>query len=84
MKTDLDGLVDPEGWTEWSRNYALSTLFYGEYMNTGFGAHTQRRVKWPGFHVLKGPREASPFAVSTFIRAESWIPETGVPIWLGI
>ncbi|KAF5470059.1 hypothetical protein F2P56_010605, partial [Juglans regia] len=69
MKTNLDGLIDPEGWTEWSGNFALSTLFYGEYMNTGIGASTQRRVKWPGFHVLKSPREACPFAASTFIQA---------------
>ncbi|KAG6628639.1 hypothetical protein CIPAW_14G027100, partial [Carya illinoinensis] len=43
MKTDLDGSIDPEGWTEWRRNFSLSTLFFGEYMNTGIGASTQRR-----------------------------------------
>ncbi|KAG2669333.1 hypothetical protein I3760_14G029700 [Carya illinoinensis] len=45
MKTDLDGSIDPEGWTEWRGNFSLSMLFFGEYMNKGIGASTQRRVK---------------------------------------
>ncbi|KAJ4840753.1 putative pectinesterase/pectinesterase inhibitor 36 [Turnera subulata] len=56
IKTDLDGLIDPKGWTEWDGSYALSTLYYAEYMNTGAGAATQGRVTWPGFHVLKSTR----------------------------
>jgi pectinesterase len=84
MKTDMDGLIDPKGWGEWNGSFALSTLFYGEYMNTGIGASTERRVKWPGFHVLGSPREAGPFTASGFIQAESWVPMTGVPFWVGI
>lgn len=84
MKTDLDGLIDPKGWKEWRGNFALSTLFYGEYMNTGIGASAERRVKWPGFHVLRSSQEATPFAASNFIQADSWIPMTGVPVWLRV
>lgn len=84
LKTDLDSLIDPKGWTEWRGSYALSTLFYAEYMNTGIGATTAQRVKWPGFHVLSNQEEASPFAVSNFIQGGSWIPVTGVPVWLGV
>ncbi|XP_010544635.1 PREDICTED: probable pectinesterase/pectinesterase inhibitor 36 isoform X2 [Tarenaya hassleriana] len=84
MKTDLDGLIHPNGWTEWSGAFALSTLYYGEYMNTGAGARTDERVKWPGFHVLRGSEEASPFSVSRFIQGESWIPATGVPFHAGV
>lgn len=83
-KTDLDGLIDPKGWTEWEGSYALSTLFYGECMNTGMGASTQKRVKWAGFHVFSSLREASPFSVSNFIQGGSWIPGTGVPVSLGV
>ncbi|KAG6677492.1 hypothetical protein I3842_14G030000 [Carya illinoinensis] len=68
MKTDLDGSIDPEGWTEWRGNFSLSMLFFGEYMNTGIGASTQRRV----------PRDSSD------LSRQSGIPVTGVPIWLGI
>ncbi|PKI67106.1 hypothetical protein CRG98_012527 [Punica granatum] len=84
MKTDLDGLIDPKGWMEWSGDFALSTLFYGEYMNTGNGALTKSRVRWAGFHVLRSPEEAHPYSVSRFIQGDSWIPKTGVPFSLGV
>lgn len=84
LKTDIDGLIDPRGWREWSGSYALSTLYYGEFMNTGAGAGTSRRVNWPGFHVLRGEEEASPFTVSRFIQGDSWIPITGVPFSAGV
>ncbi|RIA04596.1 hypothetical protein BRARA_K01158, partial [Brassica rapa] len=40
MKTSLDSLIDPRGWLEWDGNFALSTLFYAEFQNTGPGAST--------------------------------------------
>ncbi|KAH1076832.1 hypothetical protein GYH30_052375 [Glycine max] len=84
LKTDLDGLIDPKGWGEWNGDFALSTLYYGEYMNTGSGASTQNRVTWPGFRVLNNDDEATPFSVSQFLQGEQWIPATGVPFWSGI
>lgn len=84
MVTDLDGLVDPKGWTEWDGNFALSTLFFAEYMNTGIGASTDRRVKWPSLHVLSSPKQVSPFTVNRFIQGQLWIPMTGVPFRLGV
>ncbi|KAF5953033.1 hypothetical protein HYC85_010977 [Camellia sinensis] len=76
LKTNLDGLIDPKGWIEWRGNFALSTLYYGEYMNSGIGASTVGRVRRPGFHVLNDSREARPF-----IQGESWILATGLPFW---
>ncbi|KAG4927382.1 hypothetical protein JHK85_053868 [Glycine max] len=32
MKTYLDGFINPQGWMEWSGNFALNTLYYGEYI----------------------------------------------------
>ncbi|XP_024029859.1 probable pectinesterase/pectinesterase inhibitor 36, partial [Morus notabilis] len=84
LKTDLDGLIDPKGWKEWRGDFAVSTLFYGEYMNTGIGASTAKRVNWPGFHVLNSDQQASPFSVGSFIQGGSWIPVTGVPFSIGI
>lgn len=84
LKTDLDGLVHPRGWGEWSGEFALSTLYYGEYLNTGYGASTQNRVNWPGFHVLRSASEATPFTVNQFLQGERWIPATGVPFSSGI
>lgn len=84
LKTDLDGLVNPKGWGEWDGDFALSTLYYGEYMNTGNGASTRDRVNWPGFHVLSSANEASPFTVNQFLQGERWIPASGVPFWSGV
>lgn len=85
MKTALDGgLIDSAGWSPWSGNFALSTLYYGEYMNTGSGAATGGRVKWPGFHVITNPSEASKFTVGNFLAGDSWIPASGVPFDAGL
>ncbi|KAL6004899.1 hypothetical protein ACLOJK_005457 [Asimina triloba] len=84
MKTDLDGLIHPKGWTEWDGDFALSTLYYGEYMNSGDGATTNKRVKWPGFHTLRDPSEAEKFTVRRFIQGDAWIPATGVPFTPGL
>ncbi|KAK4476508.1 hypothetical protein RD792_015664 [Penstemon davidsonii] len=81
LKTYLDGLVNEKGWKEWSGDFAISTLYYAEYMNTGIGASTSNRVKWPGFHVLNDPSEAGQFTVKNFIGRDSWILATGVPFW---
>ncbi|KAL2337535.1 hypothetical protein Fmac_011981 [Flemingia macrophylla] len=79
MKTYLDSLIDPTGWLEWSGNFALSTLYYGEYMNTGPGSSTTNRVKWSGYHVITSASEASKFTVGNFIAGNSWLPATSVP-----
>uniref|UniRef100_A0A7N0TV75 pectinesterase n=1 Tax=Kalanchoe fedtschenkoi TaxID=63787 RepID=A0A7N0TV75_KALFE len=42
----VEGIVTAEGWMPWSGDFALPTLFYGEYGNTGAGADLSGRVKW--------------------------------------
>ncbi|KAL0441301.1 UNVERIFIED_CONTAM: Pectinesterase/pectinesterase inhibitor U1 [Sesamum radiatum] len=37
MQSSITDVIDPAGWHEWSGNFALNTLFYGEYQNTGAG-----------------------------------------------
>ncbi|XP_012479020.1 pectinesterase [Gossypium raimondii] len=83
MRSTLDGLIDREGWLPWSGNFALSTLYYAEYMNTGAGADTSGRVKWGGYHVI-GATEAAKFTVGNFLAGNSWIPGTGVPFDVGL
>ncbi|ERM94148.1 hypothetical protein AMTR_s00010p00161740 [Amborella trichopoda] len=83
MKTALDNLIDPSGWLQWSGNFALRTLYYGEYMNSGAGAVTKSRVKWSGFHVMSAS-EAAKFTVGSFISGGSWIPNTGLPYTSGL
>ncbi|GER31226.1 plant invertase/pectin methylesterase inhibitor [Striga asiatica] len=79
MKTSLDGSIDPAGWMPWSGNFALNTLYYGEYANTGPGSSTSGRVKWKGYRVITSAAEAAQFAPGNFISAGSWLPATSVP-----
>ncbi|KAJ0860474.1 putative pectinesterase [Helianthus annuus] len=84
LKTFLDSLVDPAGWLPWSGNFALNTLYYGEYMNTGPGSSTANRVNWKGYRVITSATEASQFTVGNFIAGGSWLPATNVPFTSGL
>ncbi|KAJ0603317.1 putative pectinesterase [Helianthus annuus] len=84
MKTFLDGLVDPTGWMPWSGNFALNTLYYGEYMNTGPGSSTAKRVSWKGYRVITSATEAAKFTVGNFIAGGAWLPATKVPFTPGL
>ncbi|KAG9133572.1 hypothetical protein Leryth_016540 [Lithospermum erythrorhizon] len=84
MKCVLDGVIDRQGWVPWSGHFALKTLYYGEYMNSGAGAATRGRVKWGGYHVITSPIVASKFSVGNFLAGDSWIPTTGVPFTSGL
>ncbi|GLJ32203.1 hypothetical protein SUGI_0648210 [Cryptomeria japonica] len=78
MQSTLGDHIDPAGWLEWNGNFALSTLYFGEYSNTGDGAGTSKRVNWPVFHVISSATEAAKLTVAQLISGTSWIPVTGV------
>ncbi|XP_010264200.1 PREDICTED: pectinesterase 2-like [Nelumbo nucifera] len=84
LKTFLDSLIQPAGWLPWSGSFALSTLYYGEYQNTGPGSSTANRVKWGGYHVITSVTEASKFTVGSFIVGGAWLPATNVPFTSGL
>ncbi|XVF49344.1 hypothetical protein PTKIN_Ptkin04bG0004100 [Pterospermum kingtungense] len=85
LETYLDSLVSPAGWSKWGNsNFALDTLYYGEYKNYGPGSSTKGRVKWRGFHVITSPSVASRFTVNSLIAGGSWLPATGVPFTPGL
>ncbi|OMO98092.1 Pectinesterase, catalytic [Corchorus olitorius] len=84
MQTYLDSLVDPAGWSEWDGDFALDTLYYGEYKNLGPGSSTTGRVTWKGYHVITNATEASNFTVANFIAGTSWLPDTGIPFTSGL
>lgn len=83
MVSDMDSVVDPSGWSEWSGDFALKTLYYGEYKNTGTGAATENRVSWTGYHVMDA-NDAHNFTVSSFIQGDSWLHSTGVSYTSGL
>ncbi|GER27238.1 plant invertase/pectin methylesterase inhibitor [Striga asiatica] len=65
----LEGLIAAEGWMPWSGDFALRTLYYGEFGNTGDGSSVLGRVSWssriPAEHVVA-------YSVGNFIQGERW------------
>ncbi|GLU12537.1 hypothetical protein SLE2022_292080 [Rubroshorea leprosula] len=64
-------LIHPDGWMPWSGDFALKTLFYGEYQNSGPGSNASKRVQWSSQisadHVFL-------YSVQNFIQGDGWIP----------
>lgn len=84
MQNYIGDHIHPRGWLEWNATFALDTLYYGEYMNTGPGGAVGQRVKWPGYRVITLPEEANKFTVGQFIYGSSWLPSTGVAFLAGL
>nr|GMD33658.1 pectinesterase/pectinesterase inhibitor PPE8B-like [Ipomoea batatas] len=84
MQSFLSNVIMPQGWLEWNGDFALDTLYYGEYMNYGPGAGLDRRVNWPGYHVINDSAQANDFTVAQFILGNSWLPSTGVKYTAGL
>nr|P83947.1 RecName: Full=Pectinesterase/pectinesterase inhibitor; Includes: RecName: Full=Pectinesterase inhibitor; AltName: Full=Pectin methylesterase inhibitor; Includes: RecName: Full=Pectinesterase; Short=PE; AltName: Full=Pectin methylesterase; Flags: Precursor [Ficus pumila var. awkeotsang] len=84
MESYISDVIDPAGWLEWDRDFALKTLFYGEYRNGGPGSGTSERVKWPGYHVITSPEVAEQFTVAELIQGGSWLGSTGVDYTAGL
>ncbi|VVB11270.1 unnamed protein product [Arabis nemorensis] len=78
MNTEIDDVIDPEGWLKWNETFALNTLFYSEYRNRGRGSGQGRRVRWRGIRRISD-RDAKGFAPGNFLRGNTWIPQTRVP-----
>lgn len=82
MKSFIDDVIDPSGWLDMNGN--KNTAEYSEYDNTGAGAATANRVKWPRYKVIGNMDEAKPYTVGVFIDGNEWLPLTGVPFNLGL
>lgn len=84
MQSYIDTVVDPAGWRAWDGDFALSTLYYAEYNNTGPGSNTTNRVTWAGYNVTTNSSDAANFTVSNFLLGDNWLPQTGVPYTGGL
>ncbi|KAL1816553.1 hypothetical protein ACET3Z_019127 [Daucus carota] len=84
IRSNIGDLIEPAGWLEWDGDFALSTLYYGEYSNRGPGSNTSSRVTWPGYRVITNATEASQFSVGNFIQGGEWLNSTSVPFFLGL
>lgn len=84
MNTFMTAQVQPRGWLEWYGDFALATLWYGEYKNYGPGGSLSGRVAWPGYHKITDPSTANFFTVGHFIDGRAWLPATGVKFSAGL
>ncbi|CAN6253038.1 unnamed protein product [Urochloa humidicola] len=71
MESSLDGSVAPAGWLAWpDQPEPSTTLYYGEYRNSGAGAGTEGRVTWTGVHTSMSTADATEFTVKNFIMGD--------------
>ncbi|KAF3447226.1 hypothetical protein FNV43_RR12406 [Rhamnella rubrinervis] len=84
MQSFMDKLIDPAGWSAWDGDFALSTLYYAEYSNTGPGSDITNRVDWEGYHVIDDANEADEFTVAKFLMGDFWLRRTAVPYISGL
>ncbi|KAG2728500.1 hypothetical protein I3760_01G208200 [Carya illinoinensis] len=84
MQSSISDVIDPIGWHIWDGTFALNTLFYGEYQNTGAGAGTSKRVSWKGYKVITSASEAGAYTPGSFLAGSSWLDSTGFPYSLGL
>ncbi|CAA7400730.1 unnamed protein product [Spirodela intermedia] len=84
MQSTITSVIDPAGWFEWSGSFALDTLTYREYQNTGAGAGTSGRVNWKGYKVITSASEAQQYTVGNFIGGSGWLGATGFPFKSGL
>ncbi|KAL4297641.1 hypothetical protein GQ457_12G005820 [Hibiscus cannabinus] len=78
MQSQIDDIIQPEGYIPMDGAKGLKTGFYVEYGNRGSGSNTEYRVKWPSIQHLD-EAEIKKFTPGPYLESESWIPGTGIP-----
>ncbi|GFQ06138.1 probable pectinesterase/pectinesterase inhibitor 51 [Phtheirospermum japonicum] len=69
----LEALVMPDGWMPWSGDFALKTLYYGEFDSIGPGSDVEKRVSWSS---QIPPAHVSSYSIQNFIQGDQWITST--------
>ncbi|KAJ9177792.1 hypothetical protein P3X46_012965 [Hevea brasiliensis] len=71
INCNFESLITADGWMPWSGDFALNTLYYGEYKNSGPGSNLSQRVTWssqiPAEHV-------NTYSAQNFIQGDEWMP----------
>ncbi|XP_002990830.2 pectinesterase [Selaginella moellendorffii] len=80
LKCYESAVVDPAGWLEWSGDFALQTLFYGEYFCYGPGGSTVKRVDWST--QIFDSSFASKYTAMSLVNGDEWLPTTNLPYTL--
>ncbi|KAI4325862.1 hypothetical protein MLD38_031226 [Melastoma candidum] len=73
IRCEMDEIITREGWMPFREDFALKTLYYGEFGNTGPGSIPSGRVWWSSRIPTRHVDEYSP---ENFIQASQWIPSS--------
>ncbi|WOL17878.1 hypothetical protein Cni_G26671 [Canna indica] len=65
----LAEIVRPEGWLPWSGEFALPTLYYGEFRSSGPGAKATARVPWSS-KIPEG--HLASYSLENFLQIGKW------------
>ncbi|KAE8682608.1 Pectinesterase/pectinesterase inhibitor 3 [Hibiscus syriacus] len=84
MQSVISDVINPAGWFPWNGDFALNTLTYREYQNTGPGANMSSRVTWTGYSLITNASEAQSYTARNFISGVNWLNATGFPFSLNI
>ncbi|XP_044984828.1 probable pectinesterase 56 [Hordeum vulgare subsp. vulgare] len=95
MLCSIDDIIHADGWVAWNKDKPTERvkggvkpghedhIFYGEFGNYGAGANVDHRVDWHGFYRLS-EAQARLYTPGRFIQGGAWLPQTGVPHYLGL
>lgn len=85
MESMLGDFIHPEGWLKGNGTNGIDSVNYLEYKNSGPGAQTSKRVKWPGCGEIKDIDEAMRYSAGRFIQIENWLtPDVKLPYQAGL
>ncbi|KAE8700364.1 Pectinesterase/pectinesterase inhibitor 3 [Hibiscus syriacus] len=84
LQSVISDVINPAGWFPWNGEFALNTLTYREYQNTGPGANTSSRVTWRGYSLIPIASEAQSYTARNFISGANWLNATGFPFSLDL
>ncbi|VVB18316.1 unnamed protein product [Arabis nemorensis] len=79
MQSEIGSIVSPAGWSSWGSKDPPSTIFYGEFKNSGPGSDLTQRIKWVGYRPVMTDIDVWNVMVYNFIQGMEWIEATGVP-----
>lgn len=69
----MDTLITKDGWMPFREGFALKTLYYGEFGNSGPGSGLSSRVTWSS---RIPAQRVSMYSVQNFIQGNEWIPNS--------
>ncbi|OWM71208.1 hypothetical protein CDL15_Pgr011335 [Punica granatum] len=84
MQSEIDNIIQPQGWLPWAGSLYLNTCFYAEYQNRGPGSDTSKRATWKGVKKIS-PQHILDFTPKIFFKGDdAWITASGVPYSPGL